>query len=200
MTTSRTLAPLRLVRRRALDPDADRLVPRPVPARPAGAADQARARLSDFQIGLLLGPAFVFLRRSGCATRLARGPGEPPRDPGGGIAIWCTMTRGGRRAKSFVPLFVTRLGSRHRRGDVAPASISLISDYFARERRARAISLFMSGAFLGAGITFLFFGPLVRYIQIAAADLTAAAGTAPVLAAVLPACWRAGAGARRLSC
>ena len=75
------------------------------------------------------------------------------------------MTAAAAGATSFVPLFVTRLGVGVGEATVAPTSISLISDYFTRERRARAISLFMSGAFLGAGSSFLFFGPLVHHIQ-----------------------------------
>jgi MFS family permease len=122
--------------------------------------------LSDFQVGLLLGPAFVvFYVALGVplgwlADRVSRRAILAV-----GIAIWCTMTAAGAVAMSFVPLFLARLGVGFGEATVAPASISLISDYFTRERRARAISLFMSGAFLGAGTTFLFFGPLVRRIE-----------------------------------
>jgi len=122
--------------------------------------------LSDFQVGLLLGPAFVvFYVALGVplgwlADRVSR-----RAILAGGIVIWCTMTAAGAAAMSFVPLFLARLGVGFGEASVAPASISLISDYFTRERRARAISLFMSGAFLGAGTTFLFFGPLVRRIE-----------------------------------
>ena len=122
--------------------------------------------LSDFQIGLLLGPAFVvFYVALGVplgwlADRVSRRAILAV-----GIAIWCTMTAAGAIAMSFVPLFLARLGVGLGEATVAPASISLISDYFTRERRARAISLFMSGAFLGAGTTFLFFGPLVRRVE-----------------------------------
>ncbi len=122
--------------------------------------------LSDFQVGLLLGPAFVvFYVALGVplgwlADRVSR-----RAILAAGIAIWCTMTAAGALATSFVPLFLARLGVGFGEASVAPASISLISDYFTRERRARAISLFMSGAFLGAGTTFLFFGPLVRRLE-----------------------------------
>jgi MFS family permease len=122
--------------------------------------------LSDFQIGLLLGPAFVLFYISlgipvgWLADRMSR-----RTILAAGISIWCAMTALGAAAKGFLPLFGTRLGVGIGEASVAPASISIISDYFPRERRARAISLFMSGTFLGAGGAFLFFGPLVRYIQ-----------------------------------
>ena len=122
--------------------------------------------LSDFQIGLLLGPAFIIfyvtlgLPLGWLADRINRRAILAV-----GIAIWCTMTAAGAVANSFLTLFLTRLGVGVGEACVAPVSISLISDYFTRERRAQAISLFMAGAFLGAGTTFLFFGPLVHYIQ-----------------------------------
>ncbi|HMK86533.1 MAG TPA: MFS transporter, partial [Steroidobacteraceae bacterium] len=122
--------------------------------------------VSDFQIGLLLGPAFVIfyvtlgVPLGWLADRVSRRAILAV-----GIAIWCTMTAAGAVARSFAPLLLTRLGVGFGEATVAPASVSLISDYFPRERRARAISLFMSGAFLGAGTTFLFFGPFVHHIQ-----------------------------------
>lgn len=122
--------------------------------------------LSDFQIGLLLGPAFVFfyvvlgVPLGWLADRSSR-----RGIIAAGVAIWCTMTAAAAAATSFVPLFVTRLGVGIGEAAVAPASISLIGDYFGRERQPRAMSLLMSGAFLGAGFSFLFFGPLVHYIQ-----------------------------------
>jgi MFS family permease len=122
--------------------------------------------LSDFQIGLLLGPAFVIfyvtlgVPLGWLADRVSRRAILAV-----GIAIWCTMTAAGAVAKTFPPLLLTRLGVGLGEATVAPTSISLISDYFTRERRSRAISLFMSGAFLGAGTTFLFFGPLVHHIE-----------------------------------
>lgn len=121
--------------------------------------------LTDLQVGLLMGPAFglfyVFVgvpigwladrysRRAIIAT---------------GITIWCTMTATAGLVRSFVPLFLTRMGVGLGEATVSPSAISLISDYFPRERRAPAMSLFMAGTFLGAGTAFLFGGPLVHHI------------------------------------
>jgi MFS family permease len=121
--------------------------------------------LTDFQIGLLLGPAFVLfyitlgIPIGWLADRFSR-----KTILAAGIAIWCLMTALGATARSFLFLFATRLGVGIGEASVAPASISVIGDYFPREKRARAISLFMSGTFLGAGSAFLFFGPLVHSI------------------------------------
>jgi MFS family permease len=122
--------------------------------------------LSDFQIGLLLGPAFIiFYITLGIPLGWLADRVNRRVILAAGIAIWCTMTAAGAVASSFMPLFVTRLGVGVGEATVAPVSISLISDYFTRARRAQAISLFMAGTFLGAGSSFLFFGPLVHYIE-----------------------------------
>jgi MFS family permease len=122
--------------------------------------------LNDFQIGLLLGPAFTLfyiilgIPVGWLADRVSRRALLAV-----GIAIWCTMTAAAAGARGFVSLLVTRLGVGVGEATVAPTSISLLSDYFSPERRSRAISLFMSGTFLGAGTAFLFFGPLVHHIE-----------------------------------
>lgn len=121
--------------------------------------------LSDLQVGLLLGPAFglfyVFVgvpigwladRRSRRAILAT------------GISLWCAMTVTAGLTRSFVPLFLTRMGVGLGEASVAPCSVSLISDYFPRERRAPPLSLFMAGTFIGAGTAFLFGGPLVHHI------------------------------------
>ncbi|MGQ0385137.1 MAG: MFS transporter [Gammaproteobacteria bacterium] len=122
--------------------------------------------LSDFQVGLLLGPAFglfyVFVgipigwladRRSRRAILAI------------GISVWCAMTAAAGLVRGFVLLFVCRLGVGLGEAAVAPCAISLISDYFPRSKRNRALSLFMAGTFLGAGSAFLFGGPVVHWIS-----------------------------------
>lgn len=121
--------------------------------------------LSDFQIGLLMGPAFglfyvvVTVPIGWLADRWSR-----RAILASGITLWCAMTCGGAFVRSFLPLFGMRLGVGFGEAAVAPCAVSLISDYFPRERRARAMSVFMAGTFLGAGIAFLFGGPLVARI------------------------------------
>ncbi len=121
--------------------------------------------LTDLQVGLLLGPAFglfyVFVgvpigwladRRSRRAILAI------------GISFWCMMTASAGLARSFVPLFLARMGVGLGEATVSPCSVSLISDYFPRERRAPPLSLFMAGTFIGAGTAFVFGGPLVYHI------------------------------------
>jgi MFS family permease len=138
----------------------DRFLPSPLVA-----SIKSDLELSDFQIGLLLGPAFgifyvlVGLPIGWLADRLSR-----RAILSAGIALWCAMTTAAAVTRSFVPLFVTRLGVGLGEAAVAPCSISLINDYFPRSRRARALSVFMAGTFIGAGSAFLFGGPIVHAI------------------------------------
>lgn len=129
--------------------------------------------LSDFQVGLLLGPAFglfyvfVGLPIGWMADRYSR-----RRILAIAISLWCAMTAAAGLAKGFGPLFCARLGVGLGEAAVAPCSVSLISDYFERPKRPPAISTFMAGTFIGAGAAFLFGGPLVFAIgQIPAMSL-----------------------------
>ena len=122
--------------------------------------------INDFQMGLLLGPAFVvFYAVLGIPLGWLADRFNRRFILAAGIAIWCAMTMTGALVASYIPLFITRLGVGIGEATVAPASISLIGDFFGRVRQSRAVSLFMAGTFLGAGASFLFFGPLVHYIE-----------------------------------
>ncbi|MGH8308991.1 MAG: MFS transporter [Steroidobacteraceae bacterium] len=122
-------------------------------------------QLTDFQIGLLLGPAFgIFYVFVGVPIGWLADRYSRRMILSVGIGLWCAMTAAGAFARSFVPLFAARLGVGLGEAAVAPCSISLISDYFPRTRRAKAISVFMAGTFLGAGSAFLFGGTIVHAI------------------------------------
>lgn len=126
---------------------------------------KADLRLSDFQVGLLLGPAFgLFYVIAGLPLGWIADRFSRKKLLAAGIAVWCCMTAAASTARSFIPLFATRLGVGLGEATVAPCSVSLISDLFPREQRPRAVSLFMAGTFLGAGVAFLFGGLLVHKI------------------------------------
>jgi MFS family permease len=122
-------------------------------------------QLTDFQVGLLMGPAFglfyvfVGVPIGWLADRYSRRTILSI-----GITLWCAMTAMAGFVRSFLPLFGARMGVGLGEAAVAPCAVSLISDYFPRARRARALSVFMAGTFIGAGTAYLFGGPLVQYI------------------------------------
>jgi len=129
-------------------------------------AIKADLHLSDFQIGLLLGPAFALFY---VAVGLPFGWAADRLPRRGllafGITVWSMMTSAAAFASGFGPLFAARLGVGFGEAAVAPCAVSLISDVFDRLRRPKAISLYMAGSFIGAGSAFLFGGPVVQLIE-----------------------------------
>lgn len=123
--------------------------------------------LSDFQIGLLLGPAFAImfitlgLPFGWLADRIDR-----RRLLAAGIATWSLFTAGTCLANDFGTLFVMRVGVGIGEAVLAPCAFSLIADFFAPGERPRAVSIFMTGTFLGAGSAFLIGGPLIVYLEL----------------------------------
>lgn len=127
---------------------------------------KASLHLTDFEMGLLIGPAFVILYvtigipigwladRKNRRTILAIG-----------IALWSFMTAACGLVKSFGALFAARVGVGIGEASVAPCALSLISDYFSKETRPRAVGLWMTGAPIGAGLTYLLGGPMVEMIN-----------------------------------
>lgn len=121
--------------------------------------------LTDFQVGLLLGPAFgVFYVLMGLPIGWMADRFNRRGILAAGITIWCSMTALASLARGFPSLFATRLGVGLGEAALAPCTVSLISDRFPIEKRARALSVFMSGTFLGAGAAFLLGGPLVHAV------------------------------------
>jgi MFS family permease len=122
--------------------------------------------LTDFQVGLLLGPAFslfnmiVIIPLGWHADRSSRKWLLIV-----GILAWCSMTSAAAFVITFVPLLLLRLGLGLGEAVVTPCSLSLISDYFDRKSRARPISVYMAGTYLGAGLAFLIGGHLVGWLQ-----------------------------------
>lgn len=126
---------------------------------------KATLGLSDFQVGLLLGPAFaVFyctmaLPAGYLADRYSR-----RKLLAGAIAIWCLMTMLAGLAHSFDLLLLSRLGVGLGEAALTPCALSLISDSFDRSRRPRAIAFMMAGTTFGSAMAFLCGGPLVAFI------------------------------------
>ncbi len=129
-------------------------------------AIKADLHLNDFQIGLLLGPAFALFY---VAVGLPFGWAADRYPRRGllafGVAAWSAAMAAASLAFSFVPLFASRLGVGFGEAAVTPCAVSLIGDRFERTRRQPPISLYMSATFLGAGSSFLFGGPLIQWLE-----------------------------------
>jgi MFS family permease len=122
--------------------------------------------LNDTEIGLLQGLAFaVFYALVGLpigrwADRYSR-----RMIIAWGIFLWSVMTAVCGLARSFTELFLARIGVGVGEAALGPAAFSMISDYFPRERLGRALGVYQSGAFLGAGAAFLVGGLVIRMVS-----------------------------------
>jgi MFS family permease len=71
----------------------------------------------------------------------------------GGVLLWSVMTALSALAWSFWSMFAFRLGVGVGEAACAPAANSLLGDLFPRERRARALAVFMLGLPLGLALS-----------------------------------------------
>lgn len=111
--------------------------------------------LSDFQLGILQGVAFAFLYAilglpiGRLAERVSR-----VRIISAAVIFWSVMTAACGLIGSFGQLLLCRVGVGMGEAGAQPATSSLVSDHFPRERRASVMSLIFlgspAGTFLGA--------------------------------------------------
>lgn len=119
--------------------------------------------LSDTQVGMLLGPAFaVFYVTLGYPAGLLADRKSRKVIIAAGISIWCIMTALCGLARDFRHLFAARVGVGVGEATLTPAALSMISDCFPRERRARPISVYMMGISLGSALAYLIGGQLLE--------------------------------------
>lgn len=71
------------------------------------------------------------------------------------ILVWSLFTAGCAATKSFISLFLARIGVGVGEAGLGPAAYSLISDYFPRERMGAAISVYYFGLFWGSALASL---------------------------------------------
>lgn len=115
-----------------------------------GQAMKVDLGLRDFELGLLSGPAFGLvyafsaLAMAYLAERHAR-----VTIVGACLALWSGMTALCGLAQGFWGMFLCRMGVGIGEAGCAPASQSLISDYFPPQRRATAISIHALGIPVG---------------------------------------------------
>jgi len=121
--------------------------------------------LTDFELGLLLGPAGIFFYVF-VGIPLARLVDIYPRRIilGLGLLVTSGMTAVGGLAQSFAQFFGTRLfvgvgGSAH-----GPGTYSLLADYFRPKHLPRAFAFLQLGFILGTGLGAVIGGMLLGYV------------------------------------
>lgn len=112
--------------------------------------------LSDTQLGLLSGLAFaVFYCTLGIPIARWADRGNRITIISISVAIFSAMTALCGLATGFTQLLLFRIGVGAGEAGCTPSSHSLISDYFSRANRAKAMSIYMMGAPLGMLVGYL---------------------------------------------
>lgn len=122
--------------------------------------------LSDAAMGSLLGIAFavaftvVGLFAGWLADRYSRRAIVAIA-----VTVWSLATAACGLASSFGQLLLGRVMVASGESALSPAAFSMISDLFPPKRLGRALGVYMSGAFLGAGISFIVGGAVLGLVS-----------------------------------
>lgn len=131
--------------------------------------------VSDAQIGFLYGTAFaVFYALFGIPLGRLADSWYRGRLMAMGLALWSSMTAVSGFANSFGMLAAARIGVGIGEASASPAAYSMISDYFPKERRATALSIYSSGLYIGGGLSLPIGGFVVSRWEAAFPDAAAA--------------------------
>ncbi len=127
---------------------------------------KASLRVTDVQVGMLQGFAFVML------FALVGVPIGALADRYGkrqvlmlGLVIWCAFTAACGFAGGFWSLFLFRVGVGLGEATISPCCLSLIAQSFPAEKLALATSVFVSSGSIGVGLAFTVGGQLVDYVS-----------------------------------
>jgi MFS family permease len=124
--------------------------------------------ISDTQVSLLIGLAFaVFYTLLGIPIGRIADHRSRRGTVAAGISIWCLMAAACGLARSYMQLFYARVGVGVGEAALSPSALSLISDYFSKETRGRAISVYTTGIALGSGLAMIIGGQLVTVAEAA---------------------------------
>lgn len=121
--------------------------------------------LTDTQVSLLLGISFALFYAI-LGIPLGRLADKKSRTGiiAAGITVWSIMTALCGTAKTYMQMFLFRMGVGVGEATLSPSAYSLITDYFPKRLWATAISIYSLGIYLGSGIAYIAGGKLIQVL------------------------------------
>src|SRR6266404_643065 len=121
--------------------------------------------ISDLGISLLHGFAFVICYSIfGIALARVADRGHRRNLIITGMIVWCIATAACGLARNFGELFLARVMVGIGEASLTPAAYSIIADYFPPARRARALSAYTMGNYMGGGLSLMFGGLVISKV------------------------------------
>jgi len=122
--------------------------------------------LTDFQVSLLMGPAFaIFYTVVGVPLGWAADRYNRTRLIAVGMSLWSIMTAFCGLSANFIQIFIARIGVGVGEAVLTPSAVSLLSDYFPKNKLPFAMSIYSIGLFLGAGMAGVGGGIVLAMLQ-----------------------------------
>jgi len=120
--------------------------------------------LTDAQLGLLFGTAFaLFYGLMGLSLARLADSWNRVSTISIGLGFWSGMTALSGLSGNFTQLSLARIGVGVGEASASPAAFSLLQDYFPKEQRGTALSLYSSGIYIGSGLALVIGGSIITY-------------------------------------
>lgn len=122
-------------------------------------------KINDTLVGLLAGTAFaIFYAVMGLPLGRVADSANRRNLISICIAFWSIFTAGCSLARSYTMLFLARMGVGIGEAGLNPASFSILSDLFPKERLGAALSVFYIGNLLGSSLALIVGGSVVQAV------------------------------------
>lgn len=127
---------------------------------------KADLQITDTQFSLLSGLAFsLFYAFMGLPIAYLADRSSRVKIIAIGVAFWSFATAACGLSKNFLQMFLARMSVGVGEAALTPATYSMLSDMFPKEKLGRAIGLYSMGAFLGGGLAFLVGGYVIEALR-----------------------------------
>lgn len=137
--------------------------------------------ITDVQMSYLLGLAFaVFFSVLGLPIARLADRSNRRNLMASGVGLWSVFTTLCAAARTFGRLFLLRVGVGVGEATLNAPGVSLLADYFPRERRGRAMGVYSLGIFLGSGVAYFLSGVVVGLLDVSGTR------SVPLLGAIRP--------------